>query len=208
MNTSAHNASRRDFLRLSRGAAVTLASVGAVAALTGTTGYRWWQRQQRPQADGMQLLRHQDTLLFAALLPGVVGETANSMNAERIHATLQTLDGMLAASSPAMQKQIYDLVDLLTFKATQGLVSGYWGSWEQASHSDIEEFLQRWRNSNTELFRFGYAGICQLLLMAWYGQPSQWAAIGYPGPPAFLQRAAARNGATNQPQGTHTGART
>lgn len=186
------NQSRRGFLKLTRGAAIGLAVAGTVAALGGASGYRWWQKRREPGFRGMLVLREQDILLFSALLPVIVGAHpgthANAPNREALlEKALRALDKMLAASSPAMQKQIFDLADLLTIRATQGPATGYWGSWNNASEAQISAFLTRWRDSRVNLFRFGYAGLCQLLQMAWYGLPDTWLAIGYLGPPPFLR---------------------
>lgn len=184
--------SRRGFLKLSRSAAIGLAVVGTVAAMGGASGYRWWQKRRHPSDNGMHVLRAQDIALFSALFPVVVGshpanQTSKESRDAHIEQALHALDKMLAASSPAMQKQIFDLADLLTIRATQGPATGYWGSWQNASEAQVAAFLIRWRDSRVSLFRFGYAGLCQLLQMAWYGLPDTWAAIGYPGPPAFLR---------------------
>ncbi|RUO36018.1 twin-arginine translocation pathway signal protein [Aliidiomarina shirensis] len=189
--------SRRGFLKLSGRSAFALAAVGTVVSVVGYTGFRWQQRSNAESALNFSVLRPQDIMLFGALLPVVLGpnptfrkhltETSNDTGSSVVENTLLQLDSMLAHSSPAMQKQIRDLVDLLTFSATQGFVSGYWGNWQNASLADIETFLQRWRNSKTQLFRFGYQGICQLCQMAWYGRPESWADIGYPGIPAYLR---------------------
>lgn len=189
--------SRRGFLKLSGRSAFALAAVGTVVSVVGYTGFRWQQRSNAASANRFAVLRPQDLTLFSALLPVVLGpnptfskslaETPNNKVPSVVENTLLQLDNMLAHSSLAMQKQIRDLVDLLTFTATQGLVSGYWGDWQNASQADIEAFLLRWQNSNIQLFRFGYQGICQLCQMAWYGRPESWADIGYPGIPAYLR---------------------
>ncbi|RUO23239.1 twin-arginine translocation pathway signal protein [Aliidiomarina iranensis] len=191
--------SRRGFLKLSGRSAFALAAVGSLVSVVGYTGVRWQQRASASAEANYMVLRPQDILFFGALLPVVLGpnpsfqasltSSANPASAPVVTNTLGQLDTMLAHSSPAMQKQIRDLVDLLTFTATQGLVSGYWGQWQQASPADIEAFLQRWQNSSVQLFRFGYQGICQLCQMAWYGRPESWADIGYPGIPSFLRGA-------------------
>lgn len=194
---------RRGFLKLSGRSAFALAAVGTVASIVGYTGFRWQQRSNAEAVANFAVLRPQDVMLFGALMPIVLGpnptfqkgltEAHDHARAEVVENTLLQLDSMLAHSSPAMQKQIRDLVDLLTFSATQGLVSGYWGSWHNASQADIEAFLLRWQRSNTQLFRFGYQGICQLCQMAWYGRRESWADIGYPGIPAYLRGSRARS---------------
>lgn len=167
---------RRSFLKLSLGATIVLVSVGGTA--------RFFQRSRRTSASGYQVLRAQDLLFFSALFPAVVGPHPHF----HMDTALASLDRMLTASSPAMRKEVYDLCDLATFVLTRGPVTGVWSGWRQISVGQASAFLQRWQHSRISLYRQGYQGICQLCQMAWYGVPQAWHAIGYPGPPEFLQR--------------------
>lgn len=167
---------RRSFLKLSLSATIVLASVGGTA--------RFFMRSRRAPASGYHVLREQDLLFFGALFPVVVGPHPQF----HLASALQSLDRMLAASSPAMRKEVYDLCDLATFAVTRGPVTGVWGGWQHLSPIHASDFLQRWQYSRIALYRQGYQGICQLCQMAWYGVPQAWHEVGYPGPPEFLQR--------------------
>lgn|SRR5690554_4030235 len=165
--------SRRRFLQFGIGGALVLTAAG--------TGARWVQRNRRAAAPAFQQLRQQDIQLLTAILPFLIGP--HPAFAANLQTTLGNIDRLLAYSSPAKQAELRDLFDMMTFKATQGPTTGYWGDWSAATEKDIQKFLLRWRDSRVALLRFGYQGLCQLCHMAWYGTPASWQAIGYPGPP-------------------------
>jgi hypothetical protein len=75
------------------------------------------------------------------------------------------------------------LFDVLALGLTRGPLTGVWGSWENASATDVRSFLNRWQNSSLGLLKMGHASILQLVMLAWYAQPESWAHCGYPGPP-------------------------
>ncbi|WP_153785511.1 twin-arginine translocation pathway signal protein [Pseudomonas sp. EMN2] len=157
---------RRDLLRFSLGASVFLGT----ASLIGCS-------KQAPSA-GYQVLRDDDLPLLRALIPVVL---AGTQATEAL--VLHSLDGKLAALSPAMLKLTRQLFDVLSLPLTRGPLTGVWGSWSEASKTDVEAFLVRWGSSSLNLLRQGHASLLQLLSMAWYERPEAWAACGYPGPP-------------------------
>lgn len=168
---------RRRFLQFGVGGAILLTTAG--------TGARWFQRSRRQALNGYQQLRAQDVAFLSAVLPLIIGN--HPQFAGHLNTTLTQIDRMLHHSSPTKQAELRDLFDLITFKATQGPVTGYWGDWTTATTADIQQFLLRWRDSRVALLRFGYQGLCQLCHMAWYGSEPAWAAIGYPGPPPLFR---------------------
>ena len=157
---------RRDLLRFSLGASVFLGT----ASLIGCS-------KQAPSA-GYQVLRDDDLPLLRALIPVVL---AGTQATEAL--VLHSLDGKLAALSPTMLKLTRQLFDVLSLPLTRGPLTGVWGSWSEASKTDVEAFLVRWGSSSLNLLRQGHASLLQLLSMAWYERPEAWAACGYPGPP-------------------------
>ncbi|MDH0730889.1 twin-arginine translocation pathway signal protein [Pseudomonas sichuanensis] len=157
---------RRDLLRFSLGASVFLGTTSLIGC-----------SKQAPSAD-YQVLRDDDLPLLRALIPVVL---AGTQATEAL--VLHSLDGKLAALSPAMLKLTRQLFDVLTLPLTRGPLTGVWGSWSEASNADVEAFLARWSDSSLNLLRQGHASLLQLLSMAWYERPEAWAACGYPGPP-------------------------
>ncbi len=88
----------------------------------------------------------------------------------------------IAGLPPAVQGEIAQLFGLLEFPLTRRVLAGV-GPWDRAPRAEVAAFLQRWRTSNTALFRSGYQALHQLVMAGWYGQNVAWARIGYPGPP-------------------------
>lgn len=157
---------RRDLLKFGFAASLLLSAT----SLVGCT-------EQAPSG-GYQVLREGDLPLLQALIPVVLAGTAATPDV-----VLRSLDGKLAALSPAMLTLTRQLFDVLTLPLTRGPLTGVWGSWGDASGAQVGGFLERWRTSSLDLLRQGHASLLQLLLMAWYERPQAWAACGYPGPP-------------------------
>ena len=125
--------------------------------------------------------------LITALAPVVLGPAcAGTAPCRRVTGGVRVA---VAALSPAAQRDVGELFMLLSIGTARGLLTGVWGSWDQASTEAIEAFLQRWRHSRLALLQAGYHALHDLILAAWYAEPESWAAIGYPGPPT-LQAAA------------------
>lgn len=157
---------RRDLFRFSFGASLFLGATSLVGCSPQTA------------SPGYQVLRDDDLPLLQALVPVVLAGTQASTEW-----VLHSLDHKLAALSPAMLKLTRQLFDVLTLPLTRGPLTGIWGGWADATDSELERFLERWRDSSLNLLRQGHASLLQLLLMAWYERPEAWAACGYPGPP-------------------------
>ncbi|WP_048305576.1 hypothetical protein [Halomonas sp. PR-M31] len=168
--------SRRELLKLGLGASLTLTTVGVTASLSGCSSAQ--------PAAGFMVLRDSDLGLLAVLLPAVIGpHPALADNESAADATLRQLDRSLAAMSPAIHKDVCELLDLLNLPLTRGPLTGVWSAWENASPGQIDAFLIRWRDSRFDLLRQGVKALNQLLSMAWYALPMAWAETGYPGPP-------------------------
>ncbi len=89
------------------------------------------------------------------------------------------------ALSPAAQRDLAELFTLLNLGPARGLLTGVWVAWPDATPEQIEAFMERWRHSRLALFQAGYHALHDLILAAWYADPSAWASIGYPGPPVL-----------------------
>ena len=85
--------------------------------------------------------------------------------------------------SPELLKLTQQLFDVLAMAVTRGPLTGIWGSWENASQADIQQFIKRWEHSSLDLLQMGHAALLQLVMLAWYGQAEAWGHCGYPGPP-------------------------
>ena len=126
--------------------------------------------------------------LVAALVPVVLAGAlpeAGPARAAAIREVVEAFDRAIAGLSPAVRAEIDDLFGVLRFAPTRIALTGLWKPVEEASSEEISAFLARWRTSRFDLLRAGYQALTQLIQASWYDNPSSWAAIGYPGPPAL-----------------------
>lgn len=173
---SASGLSRRGVLKIGLLGGAFLATAGVTASLSGCSA--------SSPASGFAVLRDSDMPFLRALIPVMLaGAVPAERMAEAIKGTIQSLDYSLHRLSPEMLKLTVQLFDVLALPITRGPLTGVWGSWENASAGDVQQFLHRWENSSIGLLKMGHSSLLQLVLMAWYGRPESWQHCGYPGPP-------------------------
>lgn len=168
--------SRRGLLKIGLCGSAFLATAGITASLSGCSS-------DAPAA-GFSILRQSDLPVLRALIPVILnGAVPPADMLGAVEGTLKGIDGSLLYLSPEMLKLTTQLFDVLAMGVTRGPLTGIWGSWENASKSDIEKFLARWEHSSLDLLRMGHSSLLQLVQMAWYGRPEAWGHCGYAGPP-------------------------
>lgn len=168
--------SRRGLLKVGLLGSALLASAGLTATLSGCSA-------STPKA-GFAVLRESDLPFLQALIPVMLaGAVKPAQMAEAVHGTLKSLDYSLNHVSPEMLKLTVQLFDVLALPLTRGPLTGIWGSWQNASASEVRAFLERWQNSSIGLLQMGHASLLQLVMMSWYSRAESWAHCGYPGPP-------------------------
>ena len=125
--------------------------------------------------------------MVAAIVPVMLegalptGDTATAARDE----VVAGVDRVIAGLPPAVRGEIDELFSLLAFAPARWMIAGVSSPWPEASRDSIFGFLNRWRDSRFALLRSGYDALHRLILAAWYGNPSAWAAIRYPGPPSL-----------------------
>ena len=170
--------SRRGLLKVGLFGSAFLATAGVTASLSGCSA--------SAPATGYQVLRASDLPSLRAIIPVVLeGAVRPEALQAAVDATLLGVDNNLQHLSPELLKLTQQLFDVLAMAVTRGPLTGIWGSWENASQADIQQFIKRWEHSSLDLLRMGHASLLQLILMAWYARPQSWAHCGYPGPPQF-----------------------
>ena len=170
--------SRRSLLKVGLLGGAFLATAGVTASLSGCSA--------SAPATGYQVLRASDLPSLRAIIPVVLeGAVRPEALQAAVDATLLGVDNNLQHLSPELLKLTQQLFDVLAMAVTRGPLTGIWGSWENASQADIQQFIKRWEYSSLDLLRMGHASLLQLILMAWYARPQSWAHCGYPGPPQF-----------------------
>ncbi|MBS3916852.1 MAG: twin-arginine translocation signal domain-containing protein [Sulfuritalea sp.] len=171
---------RRQFIKagLIGGAALT------VAGLFYSRGLK-----EAPVAAVSPGLTLENRPIIAAIVPAILAGALPESDEARKKAIAQTVESVgiaIAGLSAASQKELEELFTLLGIAPLRMLLAGVWPRWEEASPTEVSEFLQGWRGSRLELLRSAYAALHDLVLGAWYGNPDTWEAIGYPGPPEML----------------------
>jgi hypothetical protein len=168
--------SRRSLLKVGLLGSALLGTAGLTATLSGCSA-------STPKA-GFAVIRESDLPFLKALIPVMLaGAVAPAQMPLAISATLENLDYSLNHLSPELLKLTVQLFDVLAMPITRGPLTGVWGSWEKASATDVQAFLERWQNSSIGLLKMGHASLLQLVMMSWYSRPESWAHCGYPGPP-------------------------
>jgi hypothetical protein len=168
--------SRRSLLRVGLLGSAFLAGAGLTATLGGCSA-------STPHA-GFAVIRETDLAFLHALIPVLLeGAVPPQQMPQALAGTLESLDYSLDHLSPELRGLSLQLFDVLALPLTRGPLTGIWGSWQNASASEVRAFLERWQNSSIGLLQMGHASLLQLVMMSWYGRAESWAHCGYPGPP-------------------------
>ncbi len=168
---------RREFLRVGTTGALLLATV------------RFGRTQPSGPAGGTESRPALDTGardVLAAIVPVFLAGALpadRTARSERISATVDGVDRAIAGLPPHARADLGDLFTLLAFAPSRGLLTGVWRPWRAASVEQVVAFLQDWRASSWALKQQAYLALHELVFGAFYADPANWTAIGYPGPP-------------------------
>ena len=165
---------RRRFLQVGLASAALLATV------------RYLERSEAAPAPNHRVLDAGAVLIVAAFVPVVLEGSLPEEPEARAHAIRETVEGFdraVSGMSLPTQKEVDQLFGVLRFGPTRLAFTGLWQPVEESPPEEVSAFLARWRHSRFEIQRAGYQALSQLILAAWYDNPSSWTVIGYPGPP-------------------------
>ena len=166
-----------------------LLKTGAAGALL--LGAAWWLRQpidrlgkqalvaQAPLAPSMALVL---PALLPVVLAGALPQEPQA-RAAALQRAAQSVGVAVSQLSAATQREVAELFALLALAPTRIAVARVTSAWPQASEAEVQRFLDAWRHSPLDLLRSGYQALHDLILGAWYADPSTWPDLGYPGPP-------------------------
>jgi hypothetical protein len=163
-------------MAISRRAFLTSGALAALALAAGGAAYRLTHRPAaRFTLDGEArgALQAIVPALLAGALPAGAGALATAI--ERVG---QAIGGLPLAT----QQEIQDLFGLLALAPARRWLAGVPDGWANASAEQTAAFLQAWRCHRFAQLQVAYHALHDLVLGAWYADPSSWAAIGYPGP--------------------------
>jgi len=169
------NRSRRAFLATGVLGAAALATAG-------------WLRLRAPALTAGRALDANARAIVRAMAPAFLAGALPDDESVRIAAIDETVANVHAAIlglAPAAQRELAQLFALLGVAPARMALAGLVPDWPDASPSQVDAVLERWRTSRIMLLRSAYDGLHQLVLAAWYGNPRAWDAIGYPGPPVL-----------------------
>lgn len=166
-------ASRRSFLKIGVAGAITLAAGGALYRLANPPVL------QRFALEGgaLAVLNAVIPVMLGPVLPAELAARAPALAAAaaRVQAAVRGLP-------LATQKEVQDLFGLLALGPARRLLAGVGGGWDQADPRQVAAFLESWRTHRLQTLQTAYHGLHDLIIGAWYADPSSWEAIGYPGP--------------------------
>jgi hypothetical protein len=165
--------SRRSFLKIGALAAFALAAGGGIYRATHGSSH------QRFVLDG------EARAALEAIVPAILAGALPAAPAARgaaVAATVGRVHAAILGLPLATQKEVQDLFGLLALAPARRFIAGVPATWADATPAQVAAFLQDWRHSRFGLLRSAYAAMHDLVLAAWYAEPSSWAAIGYPGP--------------------------
>lgn len=170
---------RRNFLKLGAASSAALTATSLTATLTGCS-------ESLPEGGEWKVLRASDRTFLRAVAPVMLKDCMpadKTVQQTAIDTMLPLMDKGIYSLGPHNAKQLADLFNLLNFGLSRSLTTGVWSKWEEASETEIDNFLNRWRESSLGLFNLGYNGLNKLMVATWFGQPLSWPSVGYPGPP-------------------------
>ena len=167
---------RRRFLRYGLGGSLLLAAGGGLLSLQGTV--------IRNPRRSLKMLSPEQFSIFSAvadcLLPGGDGlpPAADLDVVERI-------DDVLAVAPPIHVEDLGALLALLENPTAGALLDRRPRPFTACDRAAQLATLTRWRHSAIEIRTIGYKALRGLCMSAYYGNPSVYKSIGYPGPPDY-----------------------
>ena len=166
--------SRRSFLKIGVAGAFTLAAGGALYRLA-----------HPPGSPNRFALEGPAQTVLNAVIPVMLGPVLPAEPAARVAALTaasQRVRDAVLGLPLATQKEVQDLFGLLALGPARRLLAGVAGGWEQADARQVTAFLQSWRTHSLQTLQVAYHALHDLIIGAWYADPSTWDSIGYPGP--------------------------
>lgn len=165
---------RRSFLRAGLAGTLALATAGGMYRLT-----------RSPAALHAFVLDDDGRAVLRALIP-VLLDGALDPRGEQLGAALERTIATIRQLPLRTQKEVQDVFALLALGPARRLLAGVPVQWTAAQPDDVAAFLQRWRTHRLGLLQTAYHALHDLVLGAWYSDPTSWQAVGYPGPPFEL----------------------
>ncbi len=167
---------RRDIARYGLAGALLVGFGGVGLALRGTV--------PREPRRALQVLTLREYAILAAIADRVAPANGLFPAASAIEVP-ERIDDLLASSDPALAVD-FGRVLALVENALPGLIfDGRTSTFSACDPEAQDRILAGWRESRLPARRMLYKGLVGLISGTYYSSPETWAAVGYPGPPAF-----------------------
>lgn len=163
---------RRSFLAVGAGTAVVLAVAGGLVA-TVQPG----MAAGRLSAPGQAVLRAVTLAVLGDLLPPQADARARALDAQAAR-----LDATVAAFAPHVQRELSDVLALLSTAPGRWALAGLATGWSQATPAQVQAALAGLRGSTLTVRLQIYHALRDLTCAAFFADPRHGAVIGYPGP--------------------------
>ena len=162
---------RRRLLKLGLGAAVLIGIAGVGVALI------------KPGLVDSKLSPGSRELMRAAALAvlGDVMPPAGPARNAALDAQLIRLDQSIATLPAATRKELSEALGLLGTAAGRFALVGLSSPWAQASTRDVQQALNAMRLSSSNTRQQVYHALRDLNAIAFFAEPANWQAAGYPG---------------------------
>lgn len=163
---------RRVLFKLSMASVAVLAFAGGAAALL-----------QPGLKEG--LLTYDGREVFAAVGVAVLDKVFPAeadTRAMAVKTFLERIDMLISALPQHAQNELSQLLSVLASSAGRVALVGLDTRWQTAGVEEVQRALQGMRVSSLELRQQTYAVLHEISTGAWFGHPSSWPLLGYPGP--------------------------
>ncbi len=170
---------RRTFFKVSAAGALVLGVGAAIYSAVAPKGQKGEVRAPALDVNARAA--------FAAIVPAVLGAVFSAdppTRAAEINATIDRIDAGIRGLSASAQKEVAELLMLLTLKPAHWALTGI-SNWNDASEADVSKFLQNWRTHRLGLLQVAYHALHDLIGGSHYSDPSTWKRIGFELPVNF-----------------------
>jgi hypothetical protein len=162
---------RRRLLKLGLGAAVVIGMAGAGLALI-----KPGLVDNKLSPGSRELMRAAAQAVLADLLP-----PAGAAREAALDAQLVRLDAFIAGMPAATRKELSDALGLLGTAAGRYALVGLSKPWSEAPVQDVQQALDAMRLSSSNTRQQVYHALRDLNAIAFFTEPANWQAAGYPG---------------------------
>ncbi len=163
---------RRSLLKLGLGAAVVIGVAGAGVALI-----KPGLVDGRLSPSARQLMTAVAQAVFNDLLP-----PAGAARDAALEAQLARLDLNIAALPAGTLKELSEALGLIGTAAGRWALVGLGSDWAEAATADVQAALDGMRLSSSNTRQQVYHALRDLNSIAFFTEPANWTAAGYPGP--------------------------